>query len=242
MDATEALRTLRAYDAPVDASAVRNAFDSDHHNALRDWVSRHAVPDTLLSVDELNQYSALEKAGLADALAASVDLGAVHPLAEQDLQDAIVELKRSTEAISRQTEALKQQHDAVNRLVIGRRKDVETRASLEARHLQTWDAKRRGLFVAVEALSQGLDSRIAELEQRGFGVAVDLKNTADALLHSDDKLLSSLQKLGWELEPEDPEEQDNVVTLRETCARSGPRPPPDTLQRPPPPLSPKTRD
>jgi len=46
-----------------------------------------------------------------------------------------------------------------------------------------------------------------------------VKQTAEGILHSDDKLLSSLQKLGWELETQDPEEQDNVVTLRETCAR-----------------------
>lgn len=72
----------------------------------------------------------------------------------------------------------------------------------------------------MDELSQSLDSRILELEQRGYGGVADVKQTADALFHSDDKLLSSLQKLGWELETEDPEEQDNVVTLRETCARS----------------------
>jgi len=87
----------------------------------------------------------------------------------------------------------------------------------------------------VEELSQGLDSRIAESEQQGYGGVADVKQTADALFHSDDKLLSSLQKLGWELETEDPEEQDNVVTLRETCARSA-------CPFPPVPRRPKTRD
>ncbi|KAK4444344.1 hypothetical protein QBC34DRAFT_498362 [Podospora aff. communis PSN243] len=220
MDVESLIRTLRAYGASVDATAVRAALDSEHDTALRDWVSLHVAPDTLLSVDELNQYSALEKAGVAEKLlTASADMAAVQPFAEHEIRNAIVELKRSTEAISKQTEALKQQHEAVNRLVNGRRKEVETRASLEASHWQTWDAKRRDLLQVVEELSQGLDSRIAELEQRGYGGVADVKQTADALFHSDDKLLSSLQKLGWELETEDPEEQDNVVTLRETCAR-----------------------
>lgn len=58
---------------------------------------------------------------------------------------------------------------------------------------------------------------------------MNVQQTADALFHSDDKLLSSLQKLGWELETEDPEEQDNVVILRETCARSA-IPPPSSLK------------
>lgn len=73
----------------------------------------------------------------------------------------------------------------------------------------------------MEELSQRLDSRIAELEQQsGGGGRASVQQTAEALFHSDDKLLSSLQKLGYELETEDPDEQDNVVMLRETCARS----------------------
>lgn len=55
MDAESLIRTLRAYDAPVDATAVRTAFDNEHNTVLRDWVSLHIAPDTLLSVDELNQ-------------------------------------------------------------------------------------------------------------------------------------------------------------------------------------------
>lgn len=39
------------------------------------------------------------------------------------------------------------------------------------------------------------------------------------VFRSDDKLLSSLQKLGWELETEDPEETKGVETLRDICAR-----------------------
>lgn len=39
------------------------------------------------------------------------------------------------------------------------------------------------------------------------------------MLHSDDKLLHSLQKLGWELDTEDPEETEAVTKLREICAR-----------------------
>ncbi len=71
----------------------------------------------------------------------------------------------------------------------------------------------------MEELSQTLDSRITELEQQSRGDGNSFQQTVDTLMHSDDKLLSSLQKLGLELETEDPEEQDNVVMLRETCAR-----------------------
>ncbi len=66
----------------------------------------------------------------------------------------------------------------------------------------------------MEELSQDVDFQISGLEQQG-----NLQRTVDLLLHSDDKLLSSLQKLGWELDIEDTEEQENVGRLRETCAR-----------------------
>jgi hypothetical protein len=46
-----------------------------------------------------------------------------------------------------------------------------------------------------------------------------LTNVVEDVLKSDDKLLSSLQKLGRELEMEDQEEADTVSQLRETCAR-----------------------
>lgn len=41
----------------------------------------------------------------------------------------------------------------------------------------------------------------------------------DDALQSDDRLLSSLQKLGWELDQQDPEEKQSVEKLREICMR-----------------------
>lgn len=71
----------------------------------------------------------------------------------------------------------------------------------------------------VELLSQGIDYRMSELEQGIKESGKDLTNVVDEALQSDDKLLSSLQKLGWELETEDHEETDTVTQLREICAR-----------------------
>lgn len=49
---------------------------------------------------------------------------------------------------------------------------------------------------------------------------MDISQIVDGVLRSDDKLLASLQKLGYELETDDPEEGENVSKLREICARS----------------------
>lgn len=50
-------------------------------------------------------------------------------------------------------------------------------------------------------------------------MAARLNQTVDGILHSDDKLLTSLQKLGWELDQADPEEERTVEKLREICMR-----------------------
>lgn len=68
-------------------------------------------------------------------------------------------------------------------------------------------------------MSHGLEFRISDMEQQTKGLGVGLRQTVDSLFQSDDKLLSSLQKLGWELETEDPEEQESIRKLRDICAR-----------------------
>lgn len=60
---------------------------------------------------------------------------------------------------------------------------------------------------------------MSELDQGIKESAKELTNLAEEALQSDDKLLSSLQKLGWELETEDREETEAVGQLREICAR-----------------------
>jgi hypothetical protein len=71
----------------------------------------------------------------------------------------------------------------------------------------------------VDRLSDGLQTRNAELEQQGKHNFTRMQQTVDSVFLSDDKLLSSLQKLGWELEPEDPQERQNIERLRGICAR-----------------------
>lgn len=71
----------------------------------------------------------------------------------------------------------------------------------------------------MEGLSQGLEYRLADLEQQGKELGGNLHSSVDAVLAQDDKLLASLQKLGWELDQQDPEEADNTEKLREVCMR-----------------------
>ncbi len=185
------------------------------------------------------RYAALEESGLAERLAVSSDLTAARVLSDQEIRDAIEELNRSTQAITHHTETLKLQQEALDRLVDAARQSSEERVVREAGQARKWQAQRRDLassvctarsrpvafaWVCTDAqqageLSQTLSSRITELEQQTTGAGATIQQTVDTLFRSDDKLLSSLQKLGWELETEDASEQKDVAVLRETCAR-----------------------
>lgn len=98
-------------------------------------------------------------------------------------------------------------------------KNGDARADLEVRRLHKWESDRKALNTAVELLSQGLDYRISEIEQQGKSTSEGVTDIVEAMLRSDDKLLSSLQKLGLELDTEDPEETESVAKLRDICAR-----------------------
>ncbi|KAK4143126.1 uncharacterized protein C8A04DRAFT_37678 [Dichotomopilus funicola] len=223
MNIESVVRTLRAYDASFDAAAVRAALaDSSSTTDLVRWAALHLTPDTLLTVDELNQYAVLEESGVAERLASmsmSSDVTAARVLSDQEIRDAIQELDRSTEAITRQTEALRQQQEAFGRLVGAIRGNSEERGAAEVDQARKWEAGRKAVASEVDDLTQSLGARVGEVGQHNTAGDATIRKLVDTLLSSDDKLLSSLQKLGWELETEDDEEQRDVTLLRETCAR-----------------------
>ncbi len=185
------------------------------------------------------RYAALEESGLAERLATLPDLTSAPVLTDADFKDAIDQLNRSTQAIIQHTESLRQQQDALGRLVAARRQGNDDRLALEAAHARKWQGHRRDLASGVrtrplqplrllssmltarqaDELLHSLGSRVSDLEQQSTGSSATIQQTVDSLFSSDDKLLLSLQKLGWELETEDPAEQNDVSMLREACAR-----------------------
>ncbi|KAF5598712.1 hypothetical protein FPCIR_2774 [Fusarium pseudocircinatum] len=133
------------------------------------------------------------------------------------------ELALSTATISKQTETLKQQRDALARLVKKRDEAETQRRDLEEARLNKTKHALKKLVFEVDGEAQSLEYRVADLEQIAKDSRSNLKKTVDAVFQSDDKLLSSLQKLGWELDQQDPEEEKTIEKLRETCMRQVPR-------------------
>ncbi|GAB0134711.1 hypothetical protein EsDP_00003069 [Epichloe bromicola] len=210
------LRASRACGIQARREDVQTALnDAEHGPLFVEWVSLHLGSDTLLSADELQIYMELDKRGRVDQLADSHDLAEVQAVTEDDLRLAVDQLKQSTENINKQTETLRQQQDALSRLVKKQAEDTARREELERVQKRKKELERSQLTREVERITQHVSLRLAELEQEGSS----LNDEVSTFLESDDRLLSSLQKLGWELDQPDPDEALAVEKLRETCMR-----------------------
>lgn len=144
----------------------------------------------------------------------------VLPVREASLRSAIEALESSTETISKQADTVQHQLDAVARLVQTGGQASDSRAKFEAQHLEQWGSRRDNLRVGVDQLSRSLSDRIAELEQQAKGTQGYAQQMVDGLCRLDDKLLASLQKLGWALAaPDNADEQQTIGQLRDICLR-----------------------
>ncbi|RBR08889.1 uncharacterized protein FIESC28_10069 [Fusarium coffeatum] len=210
------LKAARAHGIPATKQDVHNALSD---TAFLEWANLHLATDHLLTGDELALYTALDKSGQVDRLAELHDLGEVQAVNEDDIRAAIEELNRSTGEINKQTETLKQQQDALARLVKKRDEAEQARRDLEEERLNKTKHALKKLVFEVDGEAQSLEYRVADLEQIAKQSRDNVKKTVDGVFQSDDKLLSSLQKLGWELDQQDPEEEKSIEKLRETCMR-----------------------
>lgn len=96
-----------------------------------------------------SRYTALDRSGQVDKLAALHDLAQVQAISQDDIRTAIDELKRSTDSISKQTETLRQQREALARLVSRSVGNDTRRQDLEASRKRSADSEQKRLAAEV---------------------------------------------------------------------------------------------
>jgi hypothetical protein len=165
------------------------------------------------------RYATLSKSGEADILAASQDLSTIQGVNDQDIQNAIEELRRSTAAIEKQTETLKLQYNAMSTLVKSNTRAGEARSHTNKTQQRKWNVEKNHIVSAVEELSQSLRYQTSDLEQQSKASERDVKQVVDSILRSDNKLLSSLQKLASDLDPFRSGDEETIARIRDLCAR-----------------------
>ncbi|UNI13961.1 hypothetical protein JDV02_000647 [Purpureocillium takamizusanense] len=214
------LEAVRGSGLQLSRDDLRRALDNkDHGPELAEWAVTHLGSDTLLSADELSLYMTLDRSGQVDRLAAMYDLAEVQAVNEAELRAAIDELQRSTSTISKQTQTLRQQQEALSRLLKKQAENEAKRRDLAYARTRKAATERRRLANEIEQLSQTLLYRVTDLEQQAADTMPDLQAAVSDAFKTDDKLLSSLQKLGWELDKPDPDEAKTIEEMREGCMR-----------------------
>lgn len=114
---------------------------------------------------------------------------------------------------------MRHQQDALARLIGNDAKAAKARASLDLVHLQASELDRKALRSSVEGLRHQVELQLSGLDSHSSGALDATQHVVGSQLSVDDKLLSSLQKLGWELETEDPQEKEDIKKLQGICAR-----------------------
>jgi hypothetical protein len=74
-------------------------------------------------------------------------------LNDQEIQDAIEELKRSTSAIEKQSEALRLQQNAMSALVKNDKRTSQTRSRADEGQIRKWDVEKGHISGAVRMLA-----------------------------------------------------------------------------------------
>ncbi|KAH8815499.1 hypothetical protein F5884DRAFT_772613 [Xylogone sp. PMI_703] len=210
------LQLLQDYDIQVDRDVIKAAFAEPE--LLEAWMDEYLGPETLLTKEEATLYSMLTKKGEADELASSARLETIRGINDQDLEDAIEELKRSTAAIEKQIDAIKLSKAALSSLKKTSASTHQARSEVDTEQIRKWISEGEHIRNQAEALSKDLSLHASELEARQKLSDANLKRSVDELLKSDDKLLSDLQKIASKAETRS-QGNDEMSRIKELSAK-----------------------
>ncbi|RFU31984.1 hypothetical protein B7463_g4378, partial [Scytalidium lignicola] len=211
------LQILEDHDIPVDKDVIKAAFSEPE--LAEAWMNEYLGPETLLSKEEATLYSMLTKKGEVDELASPSRLESIREINDQELEDAIEELKRSTAAIEKQNEAIKLTKSALDSVKKTSSRTKEGRAEVNTAQTRKWALEGDHIRSVTEALSKDLSLHAAELESRQELSESNLKRTVEDLLRSDDKLLSDLQKLASGTETGSHGNGGDISRIKDLCAK-----------------------
>ncbi|CAK7271227.1 hypothetical protein SEPCBS57363_004507 [Sporothrix epigloea] len=238
MSQAELASILRSRAIAVSDSHLEAVLrDAENGPQLATWAATHCTEDTLLTLDELELYDALERSGRDHVLQSSNPNGAydpnpaaILPLREADLRAALAALEQSTAMINKQTDILRQQQDAVTKLAGSLSKSSPDEEVPAHHHQKRRDATRDALVADVERSARALGERVDDLSLQNRALAQRVQQTVDSLCRSDDTLLASLQKLGRalpsvphagdagdEYERQQQQQQKSIARLRDIC-------------------------
>ncbi|PHH81693.1 hypothetical protein CDD82_181 [Ophiocordyceps australis] len=212
------LKAARACGLQARRDEIQRALDDAQHGAaFAEWATTHLGSDTLLTADELALYSALDTSGQVDKLAPLYNLSEVQPIQQDDLRQAIQDLRQSTHTVIKHTETMQQKQKILSLHVDKQNDDASKRQQLELQMALDTEAEKKRVAAEVDQLSLQIASNISILEEQFKEDDPKLKALISDALRSDDKLLAGLQKLDGELDAQDPQDSTWLTEYRQNC-------------------------
>ncbi|KAI9780043.1 MAG: hypothetical protein M1839_007025 [Geoglossum umbratile] len=190
------LAVLRERDIPLTRDDVKWAFQSPQTNTeVNSWVQQYLGPETLLSKEEVELYSKLERTGVVQKITTTHDLSVVKPVSDDEIRSAIEALEASTAAINKQNSTLKAQRESLEAVVAESHSAEATRNRQGDRRRRKFALEKQHVSVAMEGLSQNFTSQLSSVQQQVKAANSALVPTVTELLKSDDRVFVRLEKL-----------------------------------------------
>ncbi|KAA8904402.1 hypothetical protein FN846DRAFT_34912 [Sphaerosporella brunnea] len=190
------LSVLSTHSSSLSSDDISWAFTTPKTAApVTDWVETYLKPSTLLSLEEHNIHTHLQKTGGLKRVPPS------HfepPDSEAHLRSRIDEINASSALLEQQTEQLRAQAATLAAQRSRRRAERERKKKLEAARKRKWHAERDEAVAARDDLLGIMREEVKDLHETVASAEQDIEEVERAL-ESDDRVLSRLERLAGEL-------------------------------------------
>ncbi|OBT99622.2 hypothetical protein VE01_03009 [Pseudogymnoascus verrucosus] len=208
---------LQDRNLTVKSSDQLRDVDSGDDKSFKTWIMETIDSKTMLTKEELNLYNSLEEIGEARLLGSLVDLGQVRAFEDLDIQTATRQLQSSTAAIDKQNEILKIQQAALSTLAATELQQRQRRSMANAVQHRLWKEALDQVNAEVEEAASALSEHVSSNKTQCAAMDAALIQQSTNLLRSDDKIISSLQKLSKTLQYGMSPENDTFERIRKLC-------------------------
>ncbi|KAI2483470.1 hypothetical protein Ptr902_05787 [Pyrenophora tritici-repentis] len=198
----------------VDLDKILLSFeDGDTNHEFAAWVEEYLHEETLLTKEELELYQTLKKKGLLHQYES--DGEPIRPILDYEIASAIESLQSSTVAIEEQCKVLEAQKDALMKLKVLDKPNLNIEHARNERRRKEGQEKAR-LDVSVDDVAGSVTEQMTDAQREVDHEKSSLKSYLSERFSSDDQILSRLPGLMSQIVT-DPEVNEDDKSMEQWC-------------------------
>ncbi|KAL6703878.1 hypothetical protein ACN47E_009012 [Coniothyrium glycines] len=208
------LNVLEERGLDVDLDKILLGFEDEQiKQEAAQWVEEYLHQDTLLSKEELELYQILSKKNQLHQYTTEDE--PIRPILDDEVASAIESLQSSTVAIAEQCRVLEAQKDALAKL------KVLDKVNLDAEHMRNErrrkESQEKGrLDVAMDDMSTSLAEQLAETQKEIDSEKATIQSYLAERFSSDDQILTRLPGIVAQIVTESKASQDEI-SIEQWC-------------------------